>query len=72
MIGFLIFILFVVVGAFGYMLYAIHQKVEKLSANQAVMVGWCETLRENQETIMSDMKKIRNEIETVKKESRSK
>ena len=72
MIGFLIFSLFVVSGTLGYLLYALHQRVEKLSQNQAVMVGWCETLRENQETIMGDMNKLRNEIEIIKKDSRIK
>jgi hypothetical protein len=72
MIGFLIFILFVAVGTLGYLLYALHQRVEKISQNQAIMVGWCETLRENQETLMSDMKKIRNEIQSLEKETRSK
>ena len=47
-------------------------RVEKLSANQALMVGWCDTLRENEEVLLKDFKNLQHEYQAFQKETRSK
>jgi hypothetical protein len=50
----------------GYILYALHIRVEKISTNQAIMVQWCDTLRQNEETLLHDFKQLKNEFQTIK------
>ncbi len=72
MIYVLILIAFLAITLVGYLLYALHERVEKMSSNQAVMVTWCDTLRQNQETLLNDLKKIQYECQALQKETRSK
>jgi len=53
-----------------YIIYAFHQKVEKLSSNQAIMLQWFEVLRENDEQLLNDLKRINYELQNVKKTKR--
>ena len=53
-----------------YIIYAFHQKVEKLSSNQAIMLQWFEVLRENDEQLLNDLKRINYELQKVKKTKR--
>lgn len=70
MIWLFILILFLVIALVGYLLYALHERVEKLSKNQAVMVKWCETLRQNEEQLLTDFKKLQYEVQDAQKEIR--
>ena len=56
----------------GYLFYLLHLRVEKISQNQAIMVQWFETLRENEEQLLTDLKKIRYEFQNLEKETRHK
>ena len=69
---FFIIILLLAVSLLGYLLYTLHMRVEKLSANQALMVGWCDTLRENEEVLLKDFKNLQHEYQAFQKETRSK
>lgn len=72
----MIYVLFVLcllgIALMGYLLYALHERVEKISKNQAVMVQWCDTLRQNEEQLISDFKKLQYECQSIEKEVRSK
>lgn len=70
MIWLLVCILFLTNILTGYLLYALHQRVEKISQNQAVMVQWCDTLRQNEEQILNDFKRLQHEVLDAKKEVR--
>ena len=64
------FILFLIIIGLGVLFYFLHKRVEKLSQNQAVMVQWCDTLRENEEHLLSDYKRLMHEIQDFKKDSK--
>lgn len=70
MIWILIILSIVLNGLFGYLLYALHSRVEKISRNQAIMVEWCNTLRENEEQLLKDFTKLQHEILNASKENR--
>ena len=70
MIWLFILIIILLVSLLGYLLYALHQRVEKISQNQAVMVQWCDTLRQNEEQILNDFKRLQHEVLDAKKEVR--
>jgi len=72
MIIFFIVILLLVVSLMGYLLYTLHIRVEKISKNQAIMVEWCETLRENEEQLLKDFKNLQHEYQAFQKEIQSK
>lgn len=44
--------------------------MEKLSSNQAIMLQWFEVLRENDEQLLNDLKRINYELQNVKKTKR--
>ena len=72
MIYALLVLAFLAITLVGYLLYALHERVEKISKNQAVMVQWCDTLRQNEEQLLSDFKKLQYECQSIEKEVRSK
>jgi uncharacterized membrane protein (DUF106 family) len=64
-------ILAVLVALMGLLVRAANVKIDKLSKNQAIMVTWCETLRENEEQLLKDLTRLQHEIlNGTKKESR--
>lgn len=70
MIFFLAFIVpLIAIGIVGWLLYLLHERVEKLAKRIAVIVEWCDTLRENEETIMNDVKRLHHEFQTFQKDS---
>ena len=38
-----------------------------MSKNQAVMVGWFDTIRQNEETLLGDFKKLQYELKELEK-----
>lgn len=72
MIYVLLVLAFLAIVLIGYLLYALHERVEKISKNQAIMVQWCDTLRQNEEQLISDFKKLQYECQSIEKEVRSK
>jgi hypothetical protein len=66
----ILFILFLIIIGLGILFYFLHQRVEKISKNQAIMVQWCDTLRENEEHLLSDYKRLMHEIQDFKKDSK--
>ena len=67
MIAFFITILILSVGLIGTLLYLLHERVENMSKNQAVMVGWFDTIRQNEETLLEDFKKLQYELKEIEK-----
>jgi len=67
MTAFFIIILIISVGLIGTLLYLLHERVEKMSKNQAVMVGWFDTIRQNEETLLGDFKKLQYELKELEK-----
>lgn len=65
MIYYIIF-LSAALGMVSYFCYTLFVRVEKLSKNQAIMVEWCDTLRQNEEQLLKDMKQLRYEISNAK------
>lgn len=59
-----------VVILFGYLLYALHARVEKISENQAIMLPWFDTIRQNEEQIIKDFQKLYHEFKTFEKENK--
>lgn len=54
----------------GILFYLLHQRVEKMSQNQAIMLTWFETLRENEEHLLNDYKRLMHETQDLKKNSK--
>lgn len=52
----------------GLLFYFLNKRLEKLGERTMAMVQWCDTLRENEETIMNDFKRLRHEFQTFQKE----
>ena len=69
---FLVIILFLLVGLIGTLLYLLHERVEKMSKNQAVMVGWFDTIRQNEEQLLKDLTKLQYDLQKLEKETNRK
>jgi hypothetical protein len=69
MIYILLVFAFIAIALIGYLLYALHERVEKISKNQAIMVQWCDTIRQNEEQLINDFKKVKYECQSIKKET---
>ena len=63
-----IILLFLSVIAMGVFFYFLHKRVEKLSTRVIMIMQWCDTLRENEETIMNDIKRLYHEFQTFQKD----
>ena len=72
MIAFLFILLSVCCIILAVLFYYLHQRVEKMSKNQAIMVKWFDVLRDNQEILLKDIKKVIHEFQAFQKETRSK
>jgi hypothetical protein len=72
MINFIIIIILLTILFLGTLLYFLHVRVEKVSENQAIMLQWFESIKQNEERIISDFNKLRNEYKTFEKEVRTK
>jgi rubrerythrin len=53
----------------GYLLYAQTAKVEKLDKNQAIMIGWFDTINKNEQTLKDDVQKLYNEFKRTEEKS---
>lgn len=42
----------------GLLIYLLQVRLEKIEVNQLNISKWCDTLRKNQDTIMTDLKKV--------------
>jgi hypothetical protein len=66
-------IIAILVSAMNATLFSfLHKRVEKLSQNQALIVTWCETLRENEESLLKDFRRVVNEYKELEKEVKRK
>lgn len=63
-----IFVLFLLIVTLGILFYFLHMRLENYQKNQVQLVEWCDTLMKNQETLLSDMKKIRYDYQKLEKE----
>lgn len=68
MLFLIIFSDLVLIALLAYLLYALHLRVEKLSENQAIMLGWFDTIQKNEETIIKDFSKLHHEFISLEKE----
>ena len=68
MTAFVIITLFI--GDIGllYLIWALHEKVEKLNKNQAIMLEWFESIKKNEETLQDTLKKLYREFHASEKE----
>jgi hypothetical protein len=48
--------------------YYTNKKVEILLKNHSTMVGWCNTLRQNEDILLKDIKKLSYDLKSYKKE----
>lgn len=62
MIYFVLSLILIGFAIFGYYCYTIFVRLEKLSKNQAIMVEWCDTLRQNEEQLLKDIKQLHYEV----------
>ena len=56
----------------GVLLYFLHERVENMSKNQAIMVEWFDTVKQNEEQLLTDFNKLRNECKAFEKDNRKK
>ena len=68
MIAFVIIVLFLELILLGWVVYALSIKIQKIEENQAIMIGWFDTVKKNEETLQNALKKLFNEFH-AKKES---
>ena len=61
-------ILFILVGVFGWLVYTLHAKLQKMEKNQAIMLDWFDSVSKNEETLQEDIKKLFYEFKTLGKE----
>ena len=50
---------------FGYLVFVQNAKVEKLDKNQAVMLGWFDTINKNTNTLSEDFQKLLHEFRSI-------
>lgn len=67
--GILITILWFCFLLLGVLFFYLNKRVEKLASKVSIIVQWCDTLRENEETIMGDVKRLRHEFQILQKDS---
>ena len=72
MIIFLFCILFITCICLCILFYFINKKVEILLKNHSIMVGWCNTLRQNEDILQKDIRKLSYDFKAYKKENDSK
>ena len=63
-----IILLYLVMVGLGVCFYFLNKRVEKLGERVVTIIHWCDTLRENEETIMNDFKRLYHEFQTFQKE----
>lgn len=57
----------VLIGGLSYAIYCLHLRVETITSKITLMTQWCETLRENENTIVKDFKKLYREFQAIEK-----
>lgn len=68
MTTFAIIILFIGNIGLFYLVWALHEKLEKLNKNQAIMLEWFESIKKNEETLQDTLKKLYREFHASEKE----
>jgi len=64
----LLTVLIIVVVVLGWLVFALHIKLQKMDKTQAIMLGWFDGIQKNEETLQDDIKKIFYEFKTIGKE----
>lgn len=63
-----IIFLLLFISVLGWLVYTLHMKMQKVEQNQAIMLGWFDTIKKNEETLQGDIKKLFNEYRSIEEE----
>lgn len=68
---FLILVLSFVIAVMSFLLYALAVRVNKMDRNQATMLGYFDTINQNEKILQEDLKKLHYEFHAVKEKAQS-
>lgn len=61
-------LLVITVGVLGWLVFALHVRLQKMDKTQAIMLEWFDGIQKNEETLQDDIKKIFYEFKSIGKE----